>query len=59
MTSANLPIDFLRVPLAAVIGYYAYGEAMDLWVSLGGGIIPVSNCRAVIVETNPFCVVQV
>lgn len=48
--SVVMPIDFLRVPLAAVVGYYAYGEAIDLWVFLGGGIILLSNYRAVMVE---------
>lgn len=48
--SVVMPIDFLRVPLAAVVGYYAYAEAIDLWVFLGGGIILFSNYRAVMVE---------
>ncbi len=48
--SVVMPIDFLRVPLAAVVGYYAYGEAIDLWVFLGGGIILFSNYRAVMAE---------
>jgi EamA-like transporter family. len=48
--SVVMPIDFLRVPLAAVVGYYAYAEAIDLWVFLGGGIILFSNYRAVMAE---------
>ncbi|CUX67456.1 conserved membrane hypothetical protein [Agrobacterium tumefaciens str. Kerr 14] len=48
--SVVMPIDFLRVPLAAVVGYYAYGEAVDLWVLMGGGIILLSNYRALIGE---------
>ena len=48
--SVVMPIDFLRVPLAAVVGYFAYGEAIDLWVMIGGGIILFSNYRAVISE---------
>ncbi|MGW9230770.1 DMT family transporter [Pseudorhizobium sp. NPDC055634] len=48
--SVVMPIDFLRVPMAAVVGYYAYSEAIDLWVFLGGGIILFSNYRAVMSE---------
>lgn len=48
--SVVIPIDFLRVPMAAVVGYYAYGEAIDLWVFLGGGIILLSNFQAVMAE---------
>ncbi|MNI70052.1 EamA-like transporter family protein [compost metagenome] len=48
--SVVMPIDFLRVPMAAIVGYYAYAEAIDLWVFLGGGIILFSNYRAVMVE---------
>ncbi|WP_105439284.1 DMT family transporter [Neorhizobium sp. T25_13] len=48
--SVVMPIDFLRVPFAAVVGYYAYGEAIDLWVLFGGGIILLSNYRAVLAE---------
>lgn len=48
--SVVIPIDFLRVPMAAVVGYYAYGEAIDLWVFLGGAIILLSNFQAVMAE---------
>ena len=48
--SVVIPIDFLRVPMAAVVGFYAYGEAIDLWVFLGGGIIILSNLQAVLAE---------
>jgi len=48
--SILIPIDFLRVPMAAVVGYYFYAEAIDLWVFLGGGIILLSNFQAVMAE---------
>lgn len=48
--SILIPIDFLRVPMAAVVGYSLYGEAIDLWVVLGGGIILMSNFQAVMAE---------
>lgn len=48
--SVVMPIDFLRVPMAAVVGYYVYSEAIDLWVFLGGAIIMLANYRTVMVE---------
>lgn len=48
--SVIMPIDFLRVPTAALVGYLAYAEAIDLWVFLGGTIILFSNFQAVMVE---------
>jgi hypothetical protein len=38
------------VPMAAVVGSYAYGEAIDLWVFLGGAIIVLANYRTVMTE---------
>ncbi|PRX08587.1 UNVERIFIED_ORG: S-adenosylmethionine uptake transporter [Martelella mediterranea] len=52
--SVVIPIDFLRVPLAAIVGYYAYGEAIDLWVFLGGAIILLSNYQAVLRERRRY-----
>lgn len=37
------PIDFLRLPLIAVVGVLAYDEAVDPWVLAGGGIILAAN----------------
>ncbi|MEM7711685.1 MAG: DMT family transporter [Pseudomonadota bacterium] len=37
--SVVMPVDFLRLPLIAVIGALAYGEALDPWVLLGGAIV--------------------
>jgi len=34
-----LPIDFLRLPLIAFVGFALYGEALDLWVFLGAALI--------------------
>lgn len=48
--SILIPIDFLRVPLAAIVGYAFYAEAIDLWVFLGGAIILLSNFQAVMAE---------
>ncbi|HEY5638183.1 MAG TPA: DMT family transporter [Burkholderiales bacterium] len=34
-----IPIDFLRLPLAAVIAWFLYAETVDPWVYLGAAII--------------------
>jgi len=34
-----MPIDFLRVPLIALIGWWLFGEALDPFVFLGGAIM--------------------
>ncbi|MCB5204921.1 DMT family transporter [Neorhizobium sp. T786] len=50
--SVVMPIDFLRVPMAALVGYYIYGEGIDLWVVVGGGIILASNFQAMMSERS-------
>jgi drug/metabolite transporter (DMT)-like permease len=34
-----VPIDFLRIPLIALIGWEFFGEQLDLFVMLGAAII--------------------
>src|SRR5262245_40190341 len=34
-----VPIDFMRLPLIAVVGALVYGEALDPWVFVGAAII--------------------
>jgi drug/metabolite transporter (DMT)-like permease len=34
-----VPLDFLRIPLIALIGWMFYGEAIDVFVFLGAGLI--------------------
>jgi drug/metabolite transporter (DMT)-like permease len=34
-----VPMDFLRLPLIAVIGYVFYGEALTIWVLAGAAIV--------------------
>lgn len=38
-----VPMDFLRVPLIAVIAWAVYAEAIDLWVLVGAVIIFAGN----------------
>jgi drug/metabolite transporter (DMT)-like permease len=47
------PLDFLRIPLIAVIGWWFFGETADIWVFVGGLTILAGilwNLRA---ETRP------
>ncbi|WP_430461548.1 DMT family transporter [Thalassolituus sp. LLYu03] len=38
-----VPMDFLRLPLIAVVGYLFYNEALDLWVLLGAALMFSGN----------------
>jgi drug/metabolite transporter (DMT)-like permease len=38
-----VPFDYLRLPLVALFAYLAFGEAPDLWIWLGGGLIAASG----------------
>jgi drug/metabolite transporter (DMT)-like permease len=37
--SVVVPLDFLRIPLIAVVGWWLYAEPLDIFVFLGAGII--------------------
>jgi drug/metabolite transporter (DMT)-like permease len=37
--SVVMPLDFMRIPLIAVIGWWFYGEGLDIFVFLGAAII--------------------
>jgi len=34
-----VPIEFMRLPLIAVVGYVFYGEALEIWVGIGGVLV--------------------
>jgi drug/metabolite transporter (DMT)-like permease len=34
-----VPLDFLRIPLIALVGWRLYGEALDPYVFVGSGCI--------------------
>ena len=48
-----LPIDFLRLPLAAVVGFFFYQEAFELAVLFGGVVIFAGNYYNIHTETRP------
>jgi len=37
--SLVVPLDFLRIPLIAVVGWWLYSEALDIFVFAGAGLI--------------------
>ena len=37
------PIDFLRVPLVALVGYVVYAETIDIWLFIGALVIFCGN----------------
>jgi drug/metabolite transporter (DMT)-like permease len=34
-----VPLDFLRLPLIALLGLLLYGEALDAWVMVGAACV--------------------
>ena len=49
-----VPLDFLRIPLIALVGWWLYGEMLDIYVFLGAGLIVAGvlwNLRA---ESRPL-----
>jgi len=47
-----VPIDFVRLPLIAVIGMLVYAEALDVWVFIGGAIIFAGNYMNLWIESR-------
>lgn len=41
--SSIIALDFLRLPLVALLGMLLYGEIFDWWVVLGGGLMIIGN----------------
>ena len=50
--SVVTPIDFLRLPLIAVVGMALYGESLDLWVLAGGAVIFAANWANIAAENR-------
>lgn len=45
-----VPLDFARLPVAALLGVVLYGEGLDLWVILGAAIIFGANYMNIALE---------
>ncbi len=48
-----VPLDFLRLPLIALVGMALYAEPLDPWILLGGAVILAGNYWNLKVETGP------
>ncbi|MEM1429752.1 MAG: DMT family transporter [Pseudomonadota bacterium] len=46
--SVAIPVDFLRVPLIALVGFYFYQESIEVWVFVGALMIFGSNYYAIL-----------
>lgn len=47
-----VPIDFIRLPVIAIIGMLVYAEALDIWVFVGAAIIFAGNYINLWFETH-------
>ncbi|SDG20268.1 DMT family transporter [Sulfitobacter delicatus] len=47
-----VPIDFVRLPVIAIIGMLLYAEALDIWVFVGAGVIFAGNYLNLWFETR-------
>lgn len=45
-----VPMDFLRMPLSAIVGFLVYAEVIDVWVLVGAGLIFFGNYLNVAAE---------
>ena len=50
--SVVMPIDFLRLPIVAIIGMIFYAEALDFWVLFGAALILAANFHLIRVEAR-------
>jgi len=48
--SLVIPMDFLRLPIIALVGYALYGEHIDGYLALGAGLIVAGNLINVVWE---------
>jgi drug/metabolite transporter (DMT)-like permease len=55
-----VPLDFLRIPLIAVVGWWLYAEPLDIFVFAGAGLIVLgllwnlrSEARATVADRVP------
>ena len=47
-----MPIDFLHLPIVAIIGMIFYAEALDFWVLFGAALILAANFHLIRVEAR-------
>jgi drug/metabolite transporter (DMT)-like permease len=37
--SIVMPFDYMRLPMIALVGYFAYGQSAQIWTWLGAAVI--------------------
>ena len=47
-----MPVDFIRLPVIAMVGMLVYAEAIDIWVFIGAAIIFTGNYMNIWSETR-------
>lgn len=47
-----VPLDFVRLPVIALVGMALYGEALDVYVVLGAAIIFIANYLNILTESR-------
>ncbi len=47
-----LPIDYLRLPVIGLVGYFLYAESLDVWVLAGAALIIGANYYAIRAESR-------
>lgn len=47
-----MPVDFIRLPVIAMVGMLVYGEALDAWVFVGAAVIFAGNYMNIWAETR-------
>ena len=47
-----VPIDFIRLPVIAIVGMLVYQEALDIWIFVGAGVIFIGNYANLWVESR-------
>ena len=53
-----VPIDFVRLPVIAIVGKLAYDEGLDVWVLVGAAVIFAGNYLNIWYETRKPAVVK-
>jgi drug/metabolite transporter (DMT)-like permease len=48
-----VPLDFMRIPLIAVVGWWLYAEPLDVFVFAGAGLIVTGILWNLHNETRP------
>jgi drug/metabolite transporter (DMT)-like permease len=48
-----MPMDFLRLPLIAVVGYFLYQESIDIFLLCGAAVMLLGNMLSLGEKTRP------